>query len=271
MSTGSVHGQSPAPGTDESSPLHVHHVFAYNNAKVRAERKLRRLRARGTVEIVMLRPTIVLGPGSRWIFDFAYALRDGTAYVVDGGAGICNSIDVDNLGHAVHLALTASGVDGETFLVGDAETVTWADLYRTLANGLGFDWSSVANYSPPEVKPTFRQRYVEPFRTSEIGRMITAGVPRSAKTAVKTLIRAARGIRKGEVGAATSVGSPSSSGPPLIPLEIAALHRCQWRLPNDKAARLLGYSPVRSFDDGCRQSIEWMKPLLDVQREDAAS
>src|ERR1700681_637850 len=132
ISTGSVHGQSPAAGTDESSPLHVRHTFAYNNAKVRAERKLRKLRARGTVEIVILRPTIVFGPGSRWVFDFADALRAHSAYVVDGARGICNSIYVDNLGYAVHLALTVPNIDGEVFLIGDRETVTWRELYRPI-------------------------------------------------------------------------------------------------------------------------------------------
>src|ERR1700674_1357618 len=153
ISTGSVHGQSPAAGTDESSPLHVRHVFAYNNAKVRAERKLRKLRARGTVEIVILRPTIVFGPGSRWVFDFADALHANRAYVVDGAGGICNSIYVDNLGHAVHLALTVPDIDGEAFLIGDRETVTWRDLYRPIADALGCDLDKVPSFSPPEVKP----------------------------------------------------------------------------------------------------------------------
>ena len=45
MSSGSVHGQSPAPGTDERTPLSIRQAFSYNNAKVRAERKLARLRA----------------------------------------------------------------------------------------------------------------------------------------------------------------------------------------------------------------------------------
>src|SRR5258705_12179140 len=69
ISTGSVHGQSPAVGTDERTPLSIRQPFAYNTAKVRAERKLRSLRTRGSVELVLLRPTIVFGPGSRWVYD----------------------------------------------------------------------------------------------------------------------------------------------------------------------------------------------------------
>src|SRR3984893_2152665 len=195
ISTGSVHGQSPAAGTDESSPLHTRHSLAYNNAKVRAERKLRKLRARGTVEIVILRPTIVFGPGSRWVFAFADALRASRAYVVDGARGICNSIYVDNLGYAVHLALTVPNIDGEVFLIGDRETVTWRDLYRPIADALGCDLDEVPSFSPPEARPGFKQLYIEPARTSEMGRAMSAHCPIGLKSAVKQAVRMIRGRR----------------------------------------------------------------------------
>ena len=42
LSSGSVHGQAPDPGTDESSALSYKKALPYNNAKVRAERSLSR-------------------------------------------------------------------------------------------------------------------------------------------------------------------------------------------------------------------------------------
>jgi 2-alkyl-3-oxoalkanoate reductase len=268
ISSGSVHGQLPAAGTDERSPLSVRHAFSYNNAKVRAERKLRTLRSRGTVEVVMLRPTIVFGPGSRWVYDFADGLRDGTAYVVDGARGICNSIYVDNLAHAVRLALTADGVDGEAFLVGDAETVLWRDLYRPIAEAFGADFDAVPSFSPPIPKPTFKQLYVDPVRTSETAQTILTQLPRGLKNSLKLPVRlVARVVRRGAGSASASASSASSAsiappGPSVSP-EMAALHRCQWRLPNDKAARMLGYAAPVSFADGCRRSVEWLKRRAD--------
>jgi nucleoside-diphosphate-sugar epimerase len=261
ISTGSVHGQSPAPGTDETSPLHVRHAFAYNNAKVRAERKLRWLRGRGTVELVMLRPTIVFGPGSRWVFDFARALWAGTACVVDGARGICNSIYVDNLGHAVMLALTRPNVDGHAFLVGDRETVTWRDLYRPIANALGFDFDAVPSVSPPVVTPSFKERYIQPVRTAEATRWLLSNIPApvkiEAKRKIRMLLRVAVPSR-GDGPHAANQQSAGAATPSLITPEIAALHRCQWRLPNDKAVRLLGYDPPVTFAEGCRHSINWL-------------
>jgi len=57
--------QAPEPGTDERSPLRTDHSALVNNAKVRAERTLMKLRANGKTELVMLRPGIVYGPRSR--------------------------------------------------------------------------------------------------------------------------------------------------------------------------------------------------------------
>jgi hypothetical protein len=36
------------------------------------------------------------------------------------------------------------------------------------------------------------------------------------------------------------------------------LHRCQYKLPHDKAARMLGYAPVVSFEEACRRTIGWL-------------
>src|SRR5262249_18426008 len=56
LSPGAARGQSPPHGTTEESPLEHRQPIAYNNAKVWAERRLLRMRARGRVELVLLRP-----------------------------------------------------------------------------------------------------------------------------------------------------------------------------------------------------------------------
>jgi nucleoside-diphosphate-sugar epimerase len=268
ISSGSVHGQAPAPGTNEDTPLSVRQACSYNNAKVKAERRLRGLRARGTVELVILRPTIVIGPGSRWVFDFADALENGTAYVVDKAVGILNSIYVDNLAYAVWLTLTAKQVDRQVFLLGDEETVRWSDLYRPIAEAFGVSFEDVRSVSPPAVRATFRQRYVEPLRTSDAVQSAMRVMPRSVKDGVKrTIGRAVRLARRGANRATSNQNPPASEAPIaaaspqsfVVPPEIAALHRCQWRLPHDKAARILGYVAPVSFAEGCERSIGWLK------------
>ena len=51
VSSASVHGQAPVPGTNEDSPVKRRQPIAYNNAKAWAERRLLALRASGSVEL----------------------------------------------------------------------------------------------------------------------------------------------------------------------------------------------------------------------------
>jgi 2-alkyl-3-oxoalkanoate reductase len=254
ISTGSVYGQSPKPGTDETTPLSVRHAFAYNTAKVRAERSLMRLRSRGTVEVVVLRPTIVFGPGSRWVFDFADGLRDGSAYLVEGARGICNSIYVDNLGYAVHLAVTTPGIDREIFLVGDEESVTWRDLYRPIAEAFGRDLDLVPSVAAPKDRAGAKELYLAPLLSSELGRAVVPYVPALLKDTLRRCVRLARATRGRP---APGAGAGPRHGP-CVTAEMAALHRCRWKLPHDKAKRMLGYAPPVPFAEGCRRSVGWL-------------
>ncbi|MGD0525146.1 MAG: NAD(P)-dependent oxidoreductase [Polyangiaceae bacterium] len=247
LSTASVHGQAPPPSTDEESPLRLWQEFPYNSAKVRAERALRRARARGTVEIVMLRPGIVLGPRSRWISEFADALLVGRAALVDQGRGVCNSIDVDNLVHAIELAARTPGVDDEAFLVGDAERVTWADVYGPVASALGYHLSSVPSVDPP----LHATRWIDRVRDAARGSEHLAPVRRTLAPPARVLWSL---FRRGPAGA-----SPvDAQGPFLDPMK-ARLQRCSVKLPIDKAVQRLGYAPPVPFDEGMRRSLAWMQ------------
>jgi nucleoside-diphosphate-sugar epimerase len=249
VSTASVHGQAPLPSTDERSPLRLSQEFAYNNAKVRAERALRRARRQGKVEIVMLRPGIVFGPRSRWITEFADALLEGRAALVDRGRGICNSIYVDNLVHAIELAAREPGVDGEAFLVGDAERVTWADLYGPIASALGYDLSSVPGVEPPRHVARFRDRFRDVARNSERLEPVRRTIA-PVTSALRSLLRRGR----------PNAGAPSTGGRgPFLDGMNARLQQCSVRLPMTKAKHLLKYDPPVSFEEGMRRTLVWMQ------------
>ena len=66
LSSAVVHGHAPPVGTDESSELSLDQPLEYNRAKILAERRLIELHRGGAVEVVILRPGIVYGPGSQW-------------------------------------------------------------------------------------------------------------------------------------------------------------------------------------------------------------
>jgi 2-alkyl-3-oxoalkanoate reductase len=255
LSSGSVHGQAPPPGTDESTPLNDRQSVVYNNAKVRAERQLLTLRKTGAVELVILRPGIVVGPRSWWISNFASSLLSGTAYLVNQGKGICNSIYVDNLIQAIYLAATVPQAEGHAFLLGDADTITWADLYAPIADALGFDLGQVPNVE-----------YVKPRRSWNdlIRRVRTSNAARSLRTIVpKRLRRALHAALIQEMPPPSPwVDRAQSSARHSIPqasLEMALLYRCAYKLPHTKAKQILGYEPAVPFIEACRRTIGWLE------------
>ncbi len=252
LSTASVHGQSPAPGTTESAALSQHQPIAYNNAKVKAELRLRRARANGDVEVVILRPGIVFGPRSNWIGGFADDILAGKAYVVRGARGICNSIYVDNLVHAVLLASNQSGVDNEAFFVGDREHVTWRDLYQPVAAALGTSVDDLPSVEP-EVRQTDSRDLVQRIRESSLVRELRLRLPRRLARAAAACVRA---WASGDVHDAAPVRPPRRIH--VASLEQSLLQTCVWKFPNDKARAMLGYEPQVTFAEGCRRSTEWL-------------
>jgi len=250
LSTASVHGQMPAPGTDERSLLHDRQPLPYSNAKVRAERTLHRLRCQGSVELVLLRPGIVFGPRSFWVTSFVEALLSGQAYVVNDGRGICNSTYVDNLIHALYLAMKTPGIDREAFLVGDKERVTWAEFYQPFAEAFGYDLSAL--HSVPPYMLTWQDR-LEAICTSHPVQTLLSLFPRKARRILWAALMAGK-------------DSPPVSSPwevPEVPvpratLEMSLLHQCGYKLPSDKAKKRLGYEPIVSFAEGCRRTIAWL-------------
>ena len=254
LSSASVHGQAPPPGTDEDSPVARRQPLAYNCAKAWAERRLLQLRERGPVEVVILRPGIVTGPRSIWQTRFARELQAGTACWLDDGRGICNSLYVDNLVHAVHLALAAPAIDGMAFLLGDEETVTWADLYRPVAQALGFASLNLPNVDYRPLRKSLRDFVVKTLETNRSARAIASLVPKR----VRRGIFAAMEPVAPPVDSTWAVPKAQHAPLPVATLEMSLLYRCSWKLPDTRARQRLGYRPIVSFDEGCRRTIGWL-------------
>ncbi len=259
FSSASVHGQNIATGTTETTPLHTNHSLEYNNAKVRAEQSFFSEARRHKLEAFALRPGVVYGPRSRWIADLAAELRDGRAWLYENGAGICNGVYVDNLIHAARLCLDTTMGHGEVFLVGDAETVTWADFYRRAAAALEADFSSIHRLDRlPSFEKSFREKVEKTVSTPWVQSLLPA-IPFQLKRATKTLL--ASWNPAAPPGAWTL---PAAPGPALTE-EMALLQQCRWKLPNDKAERQLGYRPPVPFAEGMQRSLAWLRFATEVE------
>ena len=254
LSSMCVHGQAPAPGTTEATPLNPRQPFPYNSAKIAAEQKLQQLRKRGTVEVVIFRPGIVFGPRSRWIINLANELLEGRAYLLNGGEAICNTVYVDNLVQGMSQAICIPEADGEAFFVGDTEQVTWAEFYRPFAIALGVNPSQIHYVNPPTFTITrnWKKHLSSAIRDSMLMQKLLASISDDFKQILKNRL-----------------SKPSSSIPPLsrgvpstqpkVSSEMTALQACQYKLPLNKAKQLLSYQPAISFSDACQYCFDWLE------------
>jgi nucleoside-diphosphate-sugar epimerase len=255
-----VHRPAPAPGTTEATPLVENQPYPAHPAKIAAERKLMELRRKGSVEVAIFRPGIVFGPRSRWVNDLAVQLSEGTAYLVNGGKGICNSVYIDNLIHALHLAMTAKGADGEAFFVGDRELVTWFDFYRPFAEAFGIDPAKIPQLPVPDFPPeSWKERITGSLWNSELVQKTLAMVSDDFKQSLKQVVPK----RKKPTSPPVPQVTQKVTKKPVVTQMMAELQQSQYKLPFTKAEQILGYSPIVSFDEGCQRSIQW---LVESQR-----
>jgi nucleoside-diphosphate-sugar epimerase len=244
LSSMGVHGWHAEPGTDESTPLPRHHPLPYNRWKARGEQTLRSACRDTGMRFVILRPGIVYGPRSQWIAGFARALVDGNAYVVAGGGAVCNAIYVDNLAHAIELALQRAEAADETFLVADTEAPTWRMLYEPVCRALGQPWDVVADLAPRSPRLSPGERLLR-LKDDPAGRVVLDRIPRALRKPMRRLAR--------------TQAEESAEGRPRRPaLEMSILQSCDYRFPTIKARRLLGFDPPVPFDEACRRTVAWL-------------
>ncbi len=255
LSSASVHGQNIPPGTGEETPLNTRHSLDYNNAKVRAERAFFAAARRHSLHAYALRPGVVFGPRSRWITDAAQALRDGTAWLYGDGSGICNTIYIDNLVHAIRRCLEHAGpaaTANRPYLVADAETVTWADFHAAIARALDVPSGAIHRVEHlPAFSKSFRQR-VEHTLGRPWAQKLLPAFPHRLKQAAKKILAAL------STPPPTDAWTLPAAPRPVITEELALLQQCRWKIPHARAAELLHYSPQVSFAEGMDRSLAWL-------------
>jgi nucleoside-diphosphate-sugar epimerase len=118
---------------------------AYGISKREAEDTLRRIGADTGMEIVILRPPLVYGPGVKGNFlRLLQAVARGTPLPLDSINNRRSLVFVSNLVDAIIACIDAPAAAGKIFLVSDGEEVSTPALIRKLAAALG---------APPRLLP----------------------------------------------------------------------------------------------------------------------
>jgi dTDP-4-dehydrorhamnose reductase len=250
MSSAEVFGRAEDPALTEDSEPDGRHWMEYGRAKAAAEAWLRSQWA-GPVNVVILRPGLIWGPGAGWLAGPAQALLDGTAFLFNDGRGICNLIHVDNLlAHLLQLA-RSDHVESAVFNISDPETLTWADYYRAIAREIGVDAATVTML--PE----------SAFRESAVRKAVQALANQAPAKAVKRRLSddTKRRIKQGF----RDLHSPPPTGSQLIVPQPVVSKQMWWiqgtagKLPSGAFAQRYPGTALRPFTELMAEAGRWLR------------
>ena len=138
VSTVKVLGEETAPGrlfhaSDPAQPQD-----AYATSKHEAEQALRALVAGGSMELVIVRPPLVYGPGVRANFaSLVRVVRRGIPLPLACVHNLRSLVGIDNLVSLLLRCTQHADAGGQNFLVSDGHDLSTPDLVRQLATALG--------------------------------------------------------------------------------------------------------------------------------------
>ncbi len=133
LSSIAAFGQDFPDGVTERHPPRLTGA-SYADTKVNAEAVVLAAHAAGRIQVTVLRPGDVYGPGSRpWVLIPIELIRRRQALLPDRGRGIFSPCYVDNLVDAILLALAEPAARGEVLTITDGVGVTCAAYFGRLA------------------------------------------------------------------------------------------------------------------------------------------
>jgi len=123
----------------------------YSTHKQLQEKLAREIASKQNVELVVLRPGNVYGPGSpQWVKSVIAELKRGTPTLLGGGHGNPGFVYIDNLVDALILASENPKAVGRIYNIGDGFDLSWNRYFSDLAK--------MANAPKPKVIPRWLGR-----------------------------------------------------------------------------------------------------------------
>jgi UDP-glucose 4-epimerase len=138
ISSVKVNGEATLPGlpftaADVPAPLDP-----YGVSKMEAEQALRQIAAETGMEVVIIRPPLVYGPGVKANFAaLMRAVQRGWPLPLGAVHNQRSLVALDNLVDFIVTCLSHSQAANQTFLVSDGEDVSTTELLRRTANAMG--------------------------------------------------------------------------------------------------------------------------------------
>jgi nucleoside-diphosphate-sugar epimerase len=261
LSSATVYGQVEQPDLADDAPPQLDHWMPYAREKGLAENFLRERMADGRLAIVVLRPGLIWGPRSPWVFRPAAELVSGSAYLVGSGGGICNLLYVDNLVRSIDAVVAHPTQVSGFYHVADDETTTWREYYDALAAGLGVDLATV------HTVPGDRYRaglggLLENVKKLPPYQWLKSSLSQETKETIKLRLKLALGRERPT--------QQSASANPIVTRDMWCLQTTRYPLPTAKFRDTFGHQNLNSFASGLTASLAWLRFIGLEERDSVA-
>lgn len=232
VSTMSVHGPDPGPEAEHEATATIgRYGNDYCDSKAEQEELAWAAHRSGALRCVVLRPTVVYGPGSAFVTQVVEQARQGEVSWFDEGRGLCNAVYVDDVCAAIEAALQHPEAEGEAFFVNADQAVPWRRFIEAFAAGVE-PAPRFVNLSSAEAIAYWAQR--------------PAVAPPSG-LAARVWRKLARAF------------APAPAPAPFPPLGRVQRETIRITFSNAKARAALGWAPAVDFDEGVRRTRAWLR------------
>ncbi|MCP4035389.1 MAG: NAD-dependent epimerase/dehydratase family protein [bacterium] len=137
LSSVSVYGRAAGDPIDEEAPLRKT-GDPYGDTKIDAERLLGQFAERGELDVTVLRPTVITGPGDdKFLGKVAANLRGGSARIIGRGTHAVDALHVDDVVELLARTLTDRRCFGRTYNVAQPSNPSWNEFLPRFAQALG--------------------------------------------------------------------------------------------------------------------------------------
>ena len=231
----------------------------YGDAKMEAEEICMQYHSRG-LRPTILRPSLIYGPFSTsWTVNFAKRLESGNWGTFEGhGDGRANLIYVDDLVQAILQSLSCEAAAGEAFNVNGPEVLSWNEYFERFNEALGRKPLPKISASKSRLRTkvigaieSVADSVVNRFEDKLMEIYLQGGWPTKLMKSIK----------------ATFNSTPSEN-------ELNDLFSRDVVYEDRKAHQVLAYQPNFDFDEGLRNSVQWLhlnEVLLQSNPDEADS
>ena len=134
-STGGVHGHIANPPANEDAPFNPGDV--YQETKLAAELLAREFGSSQGLDVVVVRPIGIYGPGDRRFLTMFRGLARGRFPMIGDGSPFYHLTFIDDLVEGFRLCGTVPAAAGRTYILAGPRYTTLEDLVRMVAKELG--------------------------------------------------------------------------------------------------------------------------------------